>query len=123
MENLHSIDVDRLGFVGSSLKLLREEVGSEAAVLGFIGAPWTLATYMIEGGSSSYYKIIKAMMHSNPELLEKLLSFLAIQIAEYAKYQVNWLFAFWYSIFHPLINKSFAPVDLCELSGDHKHMS
>lgn len=89
MESLHPIDLERLSFVGTSLKLLREEVGSQAAVVGFIGAPWTLATYIIEGGSSSYYKIIKAMMYSNPKLLDTLLSFLAIQIAEYAKYQVN----------------------------------
>lgn len=88
-KTLNPIDLDRLEFVGASLKLLREEVASDAAVLGFIGAPWTLATYIVEGGSSSYYKVIKSMMFSNPQLLDTLLAFLADQIATYAIYQVT----------------------------------
>ena len=42
-----------------ALTQLRQEVNNQAAVLGFIGSPWTLATYIIEGGSSSLYKNIK----------------------------------------------------------------
>ena len=40
-------------FVGESLKILRKEVGNEATVLGFCGAPFTLASYIVEGGTSS----------------------------------------------------------------------
>ena len=43
-------------FVGQALKNLRHEVGNKAAVLGFVGLPYTLATYMVEGGSSKEYK-------------------------------------------------------------------
>ena len=61
----------------------------QAAVLGFVGSPWTLATYVIEGSSSGLYKTIKTMMHSNPDLLAALLSHLAEQIAIYSVYQID----------------------------------
>ena len=77
-------------FVGESLGLLRTEVGDGAAVLGFVGSPWTLSCYVIEGKSSSTYKLIKTMMHKNPELMDKLLTFVAEQIAQYAMYQIRY---------------------------------
>jgi uroporphyrinogen decarboxylase len=58
-------------------------------VLGFVGSPWTLATYVIEGGSSGVYKKIKTMSHTNPELLDALLTKLADSIATYSKYQIR----------------------------------
>lgn len=61
----------------------------QAAVLGFVGSPWTLATYVIEGSSSGLYKTIKTMMYSNPDLLAALLSHLAEQIAIYSVYQID----------------------------------
>ena len=48
-------------FVAAALKNLRREVGNEATVLGFVGLPYTLATYMVEGGSSKEYKEIKTL--------------------------------------------------------------
>lgn len=59
---LHPIDLDQLSFVGESLGLIRQQVGGQAATLGFVGCPWTLATYVVEGASSSIYKNIKSMM-------------------------------------------------------------
>lgn len=47
-------------FVGEVLKRLRDSVGNEAAVLGFVGAPWTLAAYVVEGKSSKNYAVIKS---------------------------------------------------------------
>lgn len=61
----------------------------QAAVLGFVGSPWTLATYVIEGSSSGLYKTIKTMIHGNPDLLSALLSHLAEQIATYSCYQIR----------------------------------
>ena len=87
MKGLHPIELDQLSFVGESLGLLKQEVGGEAAVLGFVGCPWTLATYVVEGASSALYKNIKSMIFSQPELLDGILSHLADQIATYAKYQ------------------------------------
>lgn len=48
LSQLHPIDLSKLSFVGEALKNLRAEVGGAAAVLGFVGAPWTLATYLVE---------------------------------------------------------------------------
>lgn len=61
----------------------------QAAVLGFVGSPWTLATYLIEGGSTPLYKKIKAMTAAAPEVLSALLQHLAVQIAEYMCFQVG----------------------------------
>lgn len=61
----------------------------QAAVLGFVGSPWTLATYVIEGSSSGLYKTIKTMTQSNPEVLSALLQHLAEQIATYSCYQIQ----------------------------------
>lgn len=84
---LHDIDLSKLSFVGESLAILKKEVAGEAAVLGFIGCPWTLATYVVEGASSTLYKTIKGMMVQAPDVLDALLSHLADQIAQYACYQ------------------------------------
>lgn len=89
LKQLHPIDLDQLQFVGDSLGLLHKEVGGQAAVLGFVGCPWTLATYVVEGASSTIYKNIKSMMFTAPDLLDGLLSHLADQIAEYAIYQAS----------------------------------
>lgn len=89
LKTLQPIDFSKVSFVGESLKILRDEVSGKAAVLGFVGCPWTLATYVVEGASSSLYKTIKTMTVTAPELLDALLSHLADQIAEYAKYQAQ----------------------------------
>lgn len=72
-----------------SLKQLRSEVAGQAAVIGFVGSPWTLATYVIEGGSSPLYKNIKSMCYSNPQLLDSLLSHLTEQMITYVRYQID----------------------------------
>lgn len=86
---LRPIDLQQLSFVGESLGLIKKEVGGQSAVLGFVGCPWTLATYVVEGSSSSIYKNIKTMMFNAPQLLDALLGHLADQIAEYVKYQID----------------------------------
>ena len=55
-------------FVGESLRILRQEVGNQSTVLGFVGAPFTLATYIIEGGSSKSFAHTKRMAFGNPEV-------------------------------------------------------
>jgi len=79
----------QLPFVGEVLGRLRESVGNRAAVLGFAGAPWTLAAYAVEGRSSKDYTVIKAMAFQEPELLHRLLARLADAIATYISYQID----------------------------------
>lgn len=75
-------------FVAEALRALRTEVGDEAAVLGFVGAPFTLATYIVEGGSSKNFAAIKRMAFAEPAVLHALLGKLADNVADYVRYQV-----------------------------------
>ena len=66
----------KLTYVFDTIKILRKELderGDNIALIGFAGAPWTLATYMIEGQGTKTYNICKKMMYSNPELLHNIL--------------------------------------------------
>ncbi|XAR56467.1 Uroporphyrinogen decarboxylase [Bertholletia excelsa] len=89
LKGLHPIDLEKLHFVGESLKILRREVGGQAAVLGFVGAPWTIATYIVEGGTTRTYTTIKSMCHTAPHILRALLCHLTAAISEYIIFQVE----------------------------------
>ncbi|AOY78562.1 uroporphyrinogen decarboxylase [Moorena producens JHB] len=89
IDQLHLLDLEKFGFIREILKALRQEVGNEAAVLGFVGAPWTLGAYAIEGKSSKNYSIIKGMAFSQPAMLHQFLGKLADAIAIYVRYQIN----------------------------------
>ncbi|GMH19395.1 hypothetical protein Nepgr_021236 [Nepenthes gracilis] len=52
LKALHSINFEKLHFVGESLRILLHEVGEQATVFGFVSAPWTIAAYIVEGGST-----------------------------------------------------------------------
>jgi uroporphyrinogen decarboxylase len=80
---------ESMPFVGEVLTRLRSAVGNEAAVLGFVGAPWTLAAYVVEGKSSKNYAVIKAMAFQEPQLLHRLLDHFAESIAAYLRYQID----------------------------------
>ncbi len=90
VDQLHPLDPEEsLPFIKTILNNLRQAVGNEAAVLGFVGAPWTLAAYAVEGKSSKTYSIIKGMAFSEPDLLHSFLSKLADAIAVYVRYQID----------------------------------
>ncbi|RLM92113.1 uroporphyrinogen decarboxylase 1, chloroplastic [Panicum miliaceum] len=89
VRQLVPIDLDKLHFVGESLRILRNEIDGKAALLGFVGAPWTIATYVVEGGMTNTYTNIKSMCHTAPNVLRGLLSHLAQAISDYIIYQVN----------------------------------
>jgi uroporphyrinogen decarboxylase len=87
---LHPLDPESsLPFVKTTLKTLRQEVGNQAAVLGFVGAPWTLAAYAIEGKSSKDYAVIKRMAFAEPAMLHALLGKIADAIATYVRFQID----------------------------------
>lgn len=69
--------------------VLLVQVAGQAAVLGFVGSPWTLATYIVEGRSTRTYKVIKAMTQSDPAVLRPLLDHLATEIGKYMCYQIE----------------------------------
>ncbi|GLJ44839.1 hypothetical protein SUGI_0943270 [Cryptomeria japonica] len=89
LKALHPIDLEKLQFVGESLSILRNEVDNKAAVLGFVGAPWTIATYIVEGETTRTFTKIKTMCHRSPSILRSLLSHLSQSISDYIVFQVN----------------------------------
>jgi len=90
IDAVHPMDPDAsCPFVREALGNLRREVGNEATVLGFIGAPYTMATYCVEGGTSASYLEIKKMGYNEPALLHALLDKLADNLADYACYQID----------------------------------
>lgn len=90
VKNLKPLEPETsLPFIREILQILRNEVGNQATVLGFVGAPWTLAAYAIEGKSSKDYAIIKSMAFTEPSLLHEFLGKLADAIAIYVRYQID----------------------------------
>jgi uroporphyrinogen decarboxylase len=90
VDQLYKLEPEEsMPFIKPILQTLRQEVGNDAAVLGFVGAPWTLAAYAVEGKSSKDYSTIKGMAFSEPQMLHQLLSKLADAIAAYACYQIE----------------------------------
>jgi len=80
---------ESLPFIREILQALRQEVGNQATVLGFVGAPWTLAAYAIEGKSSKDYSVIKSMAFNEPAMLHEFLGKIADSIATYVRYQID----------------------------------
>jgi len=76
-------------FVGNILKRLRTELRNEVPLVGFSGAPWTLASYMIEGGGTKSFAEIKKMAYSEPATLHALLDKLATTVIAYLKFQIE----------------------------------
>ena len=90
VDDLHPLQPDEsLPFIKPILQSLRSEVGNKSTVLGFVGAPWTLAAYAVEGKGSKTYSNIKGMAFSDPTILHQLLSKLADAIATYICYQID----------------------------------
>lgn len=83
--------VEKTGFVMNLLRQLRTELASspETTLIGFAGSPWTLATYMIEGGGSKHFAKIKGMMYSAPEVLHRLLGKLTETVTLYLNAQIE----------------------------------
>ena len=90
IDKLHPLDPEAsLPFIRKILQTLRQEVGNNAAVLGFVGSPWTLAAYAIEGKTSKNYSNIKQMAFCEPAMLHRFLGKIAEAIATYVCYQIE----------------------------------
>jgi uroporphyrinogen decarboxylase len=78
-----------LGYVSEAIRLVCRHFGNRLPVIGFCGAPFTLASYMIEGGGSRNYVHTKKMMYSSPQPWDELLRKLVAVTSEYAAEQVR----------------------------------
>jgi uroporphyrinogen decarboxylase len=83
-------DPDRdLRYVIDAVRLIRQELEDKVPLIGFAGSPWTLATYMIEGGSSKNFQKAKSLMYDQPLVMHKLLDKLAQAVALYLNAQIE----------------------------------
>lgn len=90
VEKISKLDAEgATPYVGEALARVREAVGDSAAVLGFAGAPFTLASYIVEGGSSKNYSVLKRMAFSEPHVLHALLEKLTQNVTDYCRYQAD----------------------------------
>ncbi|NNI32178.1 uroporphyrinogen decarboxylase [Pasteurella multocida] len=78
-----------LQYVMNAVRTIRRELKGEVPLIGFSGSPWTLATYMVEGGSSKAFTKIKKMLYADPPLLHQLLDKLAGAVILYLNAQIK----------------------------------
>ncbi|MDO8954680.1 MAG: uroporphyrinogen decarboxylase [Gammaproteobacteria bacterium] len=78
-----------LGYVMQAVKTIKRELHNKVPLIGFSGSPWTLATYMIEGGSSKDFNQAKAMLYKAPEIMKALLTSLSQAVTDYLAAQID----------------------------------
>jgi uroporphyrinogen decarboxylase len=91
-EDINRLRTDRaadLGYVSEAVRLVCKHFGERLPVIGFCGAPFTLASYMIEGGGSRNYVHAKKMMYSSSAVWDELMRKLVAVVSEYAAQQVH----------------------------------
>ncbi|NQZ52781.1 MAG: uroporphyrinogen decarboxylase [Piscirickettsiaceae bacterium] len=79
---------DSLGYVMDAIRLTRREIDGKVPLIGFSGSPWTLACYMVEGGSSKDFAKVKGMMFDAPDQMHNLLSVMAKSVTAYLNAQI-----------------------------------
>ena len=90
VEALPDIDVaGELSYVTDAVALIRRELNGSVPLIGFSGSPWTVATYMVEGGSSKDFSTIKRMMMNRPDLMHELLGKVAYAVTDYLNAQIS----------------------------------
>ena len=80
---------EELRYVIDAVSLIRRELDGRVPLIGFSGSPWTLATYMVEGGSSKDFSKVKGMLYDAPEDMQKLLDILSNSVASYLNAQIE----------------------------------
>jgi uroporphyrinogen decarboxylase len=87
--NLAVPDMEQeLGYVMDAIRLTRREIDGKVPLIGFSGSPWTLACYMVEGGSSKDFAKVKGMMFEQPQQMHALLDVLADSVIAYLNAQI-----------------------------------
>jgi len=80
---------DRLDYVFQAIKMTKEKLAGRVPLIGFSGAPWTLATYMVEGKGSKNFEIIKSLIYREPQTAHNLLQKLADAVIEYLNAKIR----------------------------------
>jgi len=78
-----------LAYVSEAVSVIKKSLKGRIPLIGFTGSPWTLATYMVEGGSSKSFSKVKGLMFKNPNHMHKLLNVLAETVIDYLNNQIE----------------------------------
>jgi uroporphyrinogen decarboxylase len=78
-----------LGYVMDAVRTIRRELDGRVPLIGFSGSPWTLATYMVEGGGTKNFSKVKGMLFDRPDLMHQLLSKVATAVTDYLNAQIE----------------------------------
>jgi len=90
IEKLPTPDMeDSLDYVMNAVRVIRRELDGRVPLIGFSGSPWTLATYMVEGGSSKDFRFIKSLMYDDPKSMHLLLDKIADAVIDYLNGQIK----------------------------------
>ncbi|MDF1796540.1 MAG: uroporphyrinogen decarboxylase [Coxiellaceae bacterium] len=89
VEKLSSNTVAELQYVSDAIISVKKALNSRVPLIGFAGSPWTIATYMVEGGSSKLFHVIKRMMYAEPKLMHALLQKITDLTIDYLAMQVD----------------------------------
>ncbi|MEO0363979.1 MAG: uroporphyrinogen decarboxylase [Pseudomonadota bacterium] len=115
VRNLPEPDVaDALGYVMRAVSRIRRELAGSVPLIGFAGSPWTVATYMVEGGSSKNYSRIKSLLYSEPETADELMAKIARVTTHYLNAQIEagaqavMIFDTWGSVLEPELYRRFS---------------
>ena len=82
-------DMDKLRYVFDAVTSIRKALNGRVPLIGFSGSPWTLACYMVEGGGSDDYRLVKGLMYSRPDLMHRILAINADAVATYLNAQID----------------------------------
>ena len=82
-------DLDKLRYVFDAVTSIRRALNGRVPLIGFSGSPWTLACYMVEGGGSDDYRLVKSMLYSRPDLMHRILQVNADAVAAYLNAQID----------------------------------
>jgi uroporphyrinogen decarboxylase len=89
VERLRVVDGEPLSYVGHSISMARKALAGRVPLIGFAGAPFTLASYMIEGRSSKHYILTKRLMYREPAVWHQLMDKLARVVTAYLREQIR----------------------------------
>ena len=82
-------DMHKLQYVFDAVTSIRKALNGRVPLIGFSGSPWTLACYMVEGGGSDDYRLVKSLMYSRPDLMHRILTVNADAVALYLNTQIE----------------------------------
>ena len=90
VDRVHPVSVEEsLGFVAQTVRLVRKELDGEVPVIGFAGAPFTVASYAIEGGGSRNYVATKSLMYRRPDVWDRFMRLVSTTTAQYLNMQIE----------------------------------